>query len=245
MYIVHNAQRIGRQQAAGRPDAQKVCQSRCVCAERNELTRIGQDLAQLGQYRDALDRLQEALAIYREIGLPTSETEESLGNLYLDAGLPDKAVQVAGKIQSPALLGRVHLAGSEWDKARAQYENLLARAEKSQKADDLFTAYTGMGTAWEALKDYSKAQRYYEKAVKLLEEQRSHDSLGSDLQGIQHPLSGNMELEGEVYQLEIQPQELAEFVRHSGGFDLDLASFRETNQRVTHLGGHHPRVLCE
>jgi len=137
------------------------------------LTRISRILAQRGKYRSALDKLLEARSIARKIGLSTADSDRLIGELYLDAGLPDKAARFVKEAGSDSSLGRYYLAKSQFDKALEHYERLLRSSEKGNDASGLVTAFTGMGKACEGKGDYGTAEQYFRKAVELTEELRS------------------------------------------------------------------------
>ena len=134
---------------------------------------MGRVLIQQRDYRKALERLQEAVAAYyRRESLP-GEAEEAIGGLYLDLNEVDKAEPIILKFSSDASLGRLALAKSDYAEALKHYEHLKESAEHTGKVDELFTAYTGLGRASEALKDYPKAEEFYSLGVRSVEELRS------------------------------------------------------------------------
>ena len=93
--------------------------------------------------------------------------------MYLDRGELDKAEPYIKEANYARSLGRLYLLKSDYATAKQNYETCLTWAEKNKNADDLFTAYTGLGKAYEGLEDYKKAEEYYEKGMKLTEEIRS------------------------------------------------------------------------
>jgi tetratricopeptide (TPR) repeat protein len=144
-----------------------------IHGEGSTLAGVGAIYNQTGKYDEALQSFQQSLEIYRKLGISTDSPKDLIGNFYLDRGEPDKAapfIKEAGYYDS---LGRMYLLKSDYTNATTQYEKLLAKAQENKNANNLFTAYTGLGKAHEALEDYKKAEEYYEKGMKLTEELRS------------------------------------------------------------------------
>ncbi len=137
------------------------------------LTDLGRVYAERGEYDPALRKLEEGLAIYREIHVPTGLPKYLIGNLYLDMGEIDRAEVVIKAHRDWRSLGRLCLAKKEFAEAKEQYGKLLRSAEKNRNADNLFVAYTGLGTAYEEMEDNKKAAEYYRKAVEHTEYLRS------------------------------------------------------------------------
>ena len=105
---------------------------------------------------------------------PPLTSEALIAWTYMEKGELDRASEVLKETKSRWwALGKLHLLNSEYDKAKTNYEKLLASAEKSGSVKGLFTAYTGLGKVYEGLEDYKKAEEYYEKGMKLTEEMRS------------------------------------------------------------------------
>ncbi len=137
------------------------------------LNDIGKTYVRMEKYEDTLASFQKAIAIQAKIGVPTRGSEELIGNLYLDMGKLDKAEPYVRAANYSRSLGRLYLLKSDYAAAKKNYESCLAWAEKNKDADELFTAYTGLGRVYEGLEDYKKAEGYYEKGMKLTEEIRS------------------------------------------------------------------------
>ena len=126
-----------------------------------------------GDYDAALTNFSEALEIYEKIGVSTDRPNDLIGNLYLDRGDVSNAesfVKEAGYVSS---LARLQLAKGDYQGAQDYYEKLRTSAEKNRHADNLFTAYTGLAMAYEAIGDDEKAEEHFRKAVNLTEELRS------------------------------------------------------------------------
>jgi CHAT domain-containing protein/tetratricopeptide (TPR) repeat protein len=129
--------------------------------------------AQQEEYDKSLAKYQESLAIYEKIGVPTKGTKDLIGNLHLDMGDVPSAQPFIRETGYWSSLGRLSLMKAAYPEAREYYEKLLASAQRNRSANNLFTAYTGLGAACEAMGDDRRAEEYYLKAVNLTEELRS------------------------------------------------------------------------
>ena len=69
--------------------------------------------------------------------------------------------------------GRFYLLKQDYIKAKEYYGKILKSAEENRNANNLFTAYTGLGVACEGLKDNAGAAENYRKAVGQTEDLRS------------------------------------------------------------------------
>jgi tetratricopeptide (TPR) repeat protein len=69
--------------------------------------------------------------------------------------------------------GRLYLAKADYPSAKNSYEKLLKSAEQNRNANNLFTAYEGLGMSYEGMGDNSLAVEYYRKAVAYTEDLRS------------------------------------------------------------------------
>ena len=137
------------------------------------LNNIGRVYFGLGKYDDALRNYQRALEIWSKIGSPTDEVKALMAWTYLEKGALANAEDLLKGTESSWALGKLHLLKAEYNKAKTDYEKLLASAEKSGNINNLFTAYTGLGEVYESLENYKKAEEYYGKGMKLTEELRS------------------------------------------------------------------------
>ncbi|MFH0824893.1 MAG: CHAT domain-containing tetratricopeptide repeat protein, partial [Pseudomonadota bacterium] len=93
--------------------------------------------------------------------------------LYLETGRLDKAEPFIRKQPTQAFLGRYYFLASRYNISRDCYDKLLEDAVKKRNADRLFTAYTGLGAAYEAEKNLEKAAEFFQKAIDLTEDLRS------------------------------------------------------------------------
>jgi tetratricopeptide (TPR) repeat protein len=142
--------------------------------EADNYSNIGRVCFGFAKYDDALKNYQSAREIKSRIGTPTLDVDALIAWTYMEKGELGRASEVLKETKSRWwALGKLHLLNSAYDKAKTNYEKLLASAEKSGSVENLFTAYTGLGKAYEGLEDYKTAEDYYEKGMKLTEEMRS------------------------------------------------------------------------
>ena len=141
--------------------------------EGDALINIGSVYSELGQQEKALEYSQKALEIFVRIGAPTDWPKKIVGDIYLDMGQLDQAEPYLKEADYDSSLGRLYLLKSDYEEAKKRYEPLAASGQKAGNLDELFTAYTGLGKAFEGMKNYKQAETYYSKGVEVTEEIRS------------------------------------------------------------------------
>ncbi|MFH0823821.1 MAG: tetratricopeptide repeat protein [Pseudomonadota bacterium] len=141
--------------------------------EGNILNNLGLVYQTRGQYDQALIHFEEAREIFRKAGVPTRSVASHIGNLYLDLGSIEKAEPFIREAGFPALQGRLFLVKADYPSAKNWYEALRKSAEANREADNLFTAYTGLGAACEGMNVLPGAAEYYRRAVEHTEDLRS------------------------------------------------------------------------
>lgn len=137
------------------------------------LMNLGRIYAQRGDYDKARAYFEAALVKYKEIGVPLDWPKKLMGDLYLDLGDAGRAEPFLKEAGHNSSMGRLHLFKSDYQGAKDYYERLRQSAEKNRDMEDLFTAYTGLGTAYEGIRDHNRAEEYFLKAVNLTEDLRS------------------------------------------------------------------------
>ncbi len=137
------------------------------------LTNLGEVYRSQGEYDKALAGFQKALEIYQKIGVSPGWPKDSIGNLYLDKGEIGRAESFIKEANYPSSIGRLYLVKADYPSAKNSYESLLKSAEQNRNADDLFTAYNGLGMSYEGMGDNPHAMEYYRKAIEYTEELRS------------------------------------------------------------------------
>jgi tetratricopeptide (TPR) repeat protein len=144
-----------------------------VSGESDVLWNIGNTYAQMGSYDEALKVANESLVIKTKMGVPIKLIKDSIANYYLDAGNLVKAEPLINETKYDSTLGRLALIKSDYPSAQRYYQKDSAWAEKTGITDLLFRSYTGLARAYEGMKNYPKAEEYYEKAMNQVEEIRS------------------------------------------------------------------------
>jgi len=141
--------------------------------EGKALINIGKVYEELDRYDEAVEKSKKALGIFTTIGVATNWPKKILGDLYLDMGKVDQAEPYVKEAGYDSSLGRYYLFKSQPETAQRYYERLMVAGQEQGNLDELFTAYTGLGKVFEALKQYKQAENYYSKGVDMTEEIRS------------------------------------------------------------------------
>lgn len=166
----------------GQPDKakgffEKVLSMAHELGERNgeglALIQIGETLQQCGEHKEALATFEKCLAIYAEIKVPTGNPKWHIANTYMDMSDLAEAEPFVKEVNSRDAWARFYLLKANYSKAKEYYERILKSAEENRNADNLFTAYSGLGAACEGLKEDAAAAENYERAVKHTEGIRS------------------------------------------------------------------------
>jgi CHAT domain-containing protein/Tfp pilus assembly protein PilF len=126
-----------------------------------------------GRYDAAVEKTGRAIEALTRAGAPTDWAKKLMGDLYLDMGDTDRAEPYIREADYDSSLGRLFLVKADPVAARKHYEQLLKSAEKGGNPDELFTACTGLGKTFEALRRYPEAEKYYTRAMDISEEVRS------------------------------------------------------------------------
>ncbi|MDD3472120.1 MAG: tetratricopeptide repeat protein [Syntrophaceae bacterium] len=137
------------------------------------LNNIGWVYAQQDKYNDAINFAEKSLSLKKKIGVPTKKTIDLIANYYLDAGNTTKAEPLVKKTGYNSTQGRLALSRSDYSSAITYYTKDVSSAEKTGNADALFRSYTGLGRAYEGMENFEKAEEFYTKAMKVIEEIRS------------------------------------------------------------------------
>ena len=144
-----------------------------VKGEGSSLMGLGEVYRHLGEHDKALASFQKGLEIYVKIGVPIDRPNDLIGNLYLDSGDLAKAEPFIKQANYTSSLGRLYLVKADYPSAKNSYESLLKSAQQNRDANDLFTAYAGLGISYEGIGDNTQAVEYYRKAVAHTEDLRS------------------------------------------------------------------------
>ncbi len=126
-----------------------------------------------GDRGTAMAHIRQALTIWRQMKVSVKGPKNLVGHLHMDEGNLVNAAPLVRDVGYPATLGRFYLLQRKYDEAKSEYEALLAFSETARRADDLFTAYTGLGMAYEGIGDNRSAAEFFKKAVAFTEELRT------------------------------------------------------------------------
>jgi CHAT domain-containing protein/tetratricopeptide (TPR) repeat protein len=126
-----------------------------------------------GKVPRAVESMEKAAQLLAQANAPTDWAKKLMGDLLMDSGRLDEAEPLLKEADYDSSLGRLNLLKGQPQKAIDAYGQLLSAAQKEQNLDELFTAYTGLGKAFEALKHYDRAQQHYGKAVEIAEDIRA------------------------------------------------------------------------
>jgi len=157
-----------------------------IKGESNVLSNLGLLYYFKGKYEQAKECFTKALELSTRLGDERGQGEAwlNIGRIHQRRGESERAMECYHKGlalfekigfrvgMAKALLGRLYLDLGQLDKARDCYEAVEKKAQ-SGNAEDLFTAWTGMGMTCEMMGDYPRAAHYYQKAVELTERLRS------------------------------------------------------------------------
>lgn len=129
--------------------------------------------ARQGLYDRALEKVRQAVKVQSAAKIDTDWSKKLMGDLLLEMGRPAEAVHYITEAGYDSSAGLLELVKSRPQAAKKHYQRLLDAAEKEQNFDEMFTAHTGLGKAYEATREYARAERHYAKAVDITEEIRA------------------------------------------------------------------------
>jgi tetratricopeptide (TPR) repeat protein len=112
----------------------------------------------------ALYYLDRAIKTNGETETARRATALDILDIHIEQGTMDAARRFVSKFDDPIVLARYHLANKEYAKARGILLEFIPKAEKNGQPDALLAAYTAMGLAEEAIKNYEAAFGFFEKA---------------------------------------------------------------------------------
>jgi len=134
---------------------------------------LGRVFLSLGDAPKAREHLEAALRVQREVGVPSRTAELALADLDLETGAQGRAEAAYDRLQDPAGLGLAALSAGRHEQALAHFRKDLQEASLNKDVDALFVDHCGLGSASLGLKDFAAAREHFEKAVALVEDQRS------------------------------------------------------------------------
>ena len=142
-------------------------------AESEALLSISQVYGEWGNYRQAIKYGQQALDKLGKQGIPTHWVKKILGEWFIELGQLNQAEPLLKQSEYSSSLGRLSLLKSDSNQAKKYYEPLAEASLKQVNLDELFTAYTGLGKAFEADENLKQAEFYYGRALDVTEQMRS------------------------------------------------------------------------
>lgn len=137
------------------------------------LLSVAQNFQGIGKSSQAIQYLDELVQVMSKGGPIPKDTLDTISNCYIDAGSissADRLIKESGKASTH---GRLALIKSDYSNAVILYGKDVKRAEESGGLNDLFTNFTGLAKAYAGLKDYGRAEEFYEKALKITGQMRS------------------------------------------------------------------------
>lgn len=144
-----------------------------IGAQAFSLKQIGKLYALTDRKEDALDSLKKAVEVSKSLGIPSSEPENDLANLYLDFGQIPLARDLVDKSTSNSLKGRLAMMEGDYRSALESYEKAVIQAEKTRSVDGLFVSYSGVARSYEGLRKFGESAEFYKKALAVTEDARS------------------------------------------------------------------------
>ena len=129
--------------------------------------------ARQGSYDRALFKIREAVRMQSNANIDTDWSKKLMGDVLLEMGRSAEAEKYITEAGYDSSQGLLFLITSRPQQAKKHYERLLNAATKEQNLDEMFSAHTGLGKAYEAMKDYARAERHYAEAVDITEDIRA------------------------------------------------------------------------
>ena len=140
----------------------------------NMLNGYGIASMNIGEYAAAENALRESL---ERKDWPGGRV--NLAEIFLYKNEMERAAELLRPINPQHVnMGYYYLAKGELQQARSAYKDALSG---TRSVDTLFASRTGLGLAYEGLKDYFKASYHFREAEKVLERQRDSLSLAHRL----------------------------------------------------------------
>jgi ankyrin repeat protein len=182
---------LGQYQKALELEGQALALFKKLGAVKDEvisLANMAQYYSESGQFKTALEYHEEALALCRKFGQSDeSHILNNIASLYLTMGdIPRAEAILSKKVDSPYrgclsvmkscstadTRGRLALMQSDFKAALAEFQELVGQGNETRIVNLLFAGHSGLGLAYEGLKEYGRASHHFQQAVLCSEEIR-------------------------------------------------------------------------
>ncbi|MCL1471124.1 CHAT domain-containing protein [Argonema antarcticum] len=226
-------------------------------SRRNQALQLYQKAGQLyeeGQYREALQILQQALVFFREVG---SRTEvgailNNIGLVYRNLGEYPQALEFLGQaltIQKEVgnreeeattldVLAGVYESQGQYAKALEFFQQALTIRQAMGNKDGIGTTLNNMGQLYQQLGQYSQALTYYEQSLAINKELANKAGVGLSLHNI-----------GGIYYEVRQYDRALEFLQQSLTINRELGNKADERGTLSSIGevyrqqGQYPKAL--
>ncbi len=137
------------------------------------LLEIAATLFQIGKYDQGIKSALDALQLMKKAGISTDESTAVVAGYYMDLGKTQEAEALLNSTGNLAGLARLALIKGDYEMASSVYSRELTRLSDDGNPNDKFSAYTGLGKTYLAMKNFLKAQDAFHSAVNVSETIRS------------------------------------------------------------------------
>jgi tetratricopeptide (TPR) repeat protein len=145
-----------------------------VASQASALSNIAAVYQSLGQYQKALELYEQSLVMEKALhnNIRAANVLRKIAELGLTTGDTSRAEAVLTKERSPMIQGRLALMKSDFEVARANYQEAVESGKSTGRMDVLLVGHTGLGLAYEGLRNPDQAARHFQQTVELIEELR-------------------------------------------------------------------------
>lgn len=137
---------------------------------------IAATLFQMGKHDQGIKTALDALQLMKKAGISVDESAGVVAGYYLDLGRTSEAETLLSKTSNTAGLARLALTKGDYQTASSLYSKELSRLSDNRNLKDRYSAYTGLGKTYLAMKNFQMAQEAFQNAVNVSEAIRSTSS---------------------------------------------------------------------
>ncbi len=123
------------------------------------LLEIAATLFQMGKYDQGIKSALDALQLMKKAGISTDESTAVVAGYYMDLGKTQEAEALLNSTGNLAGLARLALIKGDYEVASSVYSRELTRLSDDGNPSDKFSAYTGLGKTYLAMKNLSEGSR--------------------------------------------------------------------------------------